>query len=193
MYEMVRGPLLWIALGIFAAGSLYRLRSLRAKGDLAAMLVPFSREDFRTHPVMTLVSFAFTFCLLFTPLFIMGHAVSWHETWGIRWWSMPEGVAALATLAVIVGLVFFSLQWVAVPEVRKVTRWGDWLAMVLVMAPFLSGFLAYYQVFSYKTMLIIHIVSGALWLVALPFTSLFRLVWFGFGRAYLRSDFGAGN
>lgn len=189
MYELARGPLLWVAFGVFAAGSLYKLRSLRAKGDLASMLVPFSRKDFRAHPLMALVSFAFTLCLLFTPLFIMGHAVSWHESWGIRWWSLPEGIAALATLAVIVGLVFFSLQWIAVPEVRKETHWRDWLLMLLVMAPFLSGFLAYYQVFPYKAMLILHVVSGALWLVALPFTPLFRLLWFGFSRAYLQSDF----
>lgn len=189
MYEFVRGPLMWIAFAVFVAGCLYKLRLLPKAAVKAGALVPFSSRDIGQHPVMALVSSAFTFFLLFTPLFVVGHAVSWHESWTISWWSMPEGVAATLTLAVIVGGVFFALQWASVPEVRNGVPWGDWLLLVLVVAPFLTGYLAYYQVLPYKAMLILHIVSGALWLMAIPFTRLFRLVWFGFSRAYMDADF----
>lgn len=192
MYELARGPLLWIAFGVFVLGSLYKLNALRgreSKPGRKSILVPFSAKDVGQHPVIALASFAFTFCLLFTPLFVFGHAVSWHESWGIRWWSMPEGAAAILTLIAIVGCLFLMLQRISVPEIRDLSTWGDWLLLLLVVAPFLTGFLAYYQVLPYKVMVILHLVSGALWLMALPFTRLFRLVWFGFGSAYLEAEF----
>ncbi len=40
-------------------------------------------------------------------------------------------------------------------------------------------------------MLILHIVTGASVLVAIPFTRLSHMLWFVFTRAYMGSEFGA--
>ncbi len=208
IYELVRGPLTWMAFITLVGGSAYKLRSQlisarRAEAgrsvpdgpvslqSILQRLVPFSRNDVLSHPAMTLTSFIFHVCLLFTPLFVMGHAVLWHESWGISWWSLPEGIATGLTLLVLVGGLFFALQWSTVPEVRASKARSDWLLLVVALAPFLTGFLAKQQVLPYKTMLILHIVSGALWLMAIPFTRLFQMLWFGFSKAYMGIEFDA--
>jgi len=145
------------------------------------------------HPVMTLVSFAFHLCLLLTPLLVMGHAVLWQESWGISWWSMPTWLADAMTLVVIFGGVFFFLRRLTAPEVRNVSAPSDFLLVLLVIAPFVTGLLAHLQVawISYRTMVTLHIVTGALWLVAIPFTRLSHMLWFVFSRSYMGSEFGA--
>lgn len=196
MYELVRGPLLWVAFAVLVAGGLFRLIARKGKGTppgtggLASRgFAPFDGREIRVHPVMTLVSLAFHASLLLTPLFVMGHAVLWRESWGIRWWSLPEGTAHMLTLAVVLGGLFFALQWLTVPEVRRGTARGDWALLAVVILPFLTGFLARQQIFPHETMAIIHILTGVLWLVAIPFTGLLSLVWFGFGKAYMGRDY----
>ena len=37
----------------------------------------------------------------------------------------------------------------------------------------------------------VHIVTGAAWLMVIPFTRLIHMLWFPFTRAYMGSEFGA--
>ncbi len=208
MYEIIRGPLVWIAFGIFFAGTLYKLISvgllarkektvyptMSARFGLRSILhwiVPFANRTTRLHPGFTVVSFLFHICLLLTPLLVMGHAVLWEESWGISWWSLPPMLADGMTLMVVGGGVFFMLRRIAAPQVRNVTSWSDFAIVLLVIAPFLTGFIAHHQWLPYKPMLIIHIVTGCLWLVAIPFTRLAHMIWFIFSRAYMGSEFGS--
>ena len=154
-------------------------------------VIPFASTNMRMRPAYTLVSYAFHACVLITPLFVMGHAVLWHESWGVRWWSLPEGVADLMTLVVIFACLFFIVRRLVRPEVRNVSFSSDFLLALLVMAPFLTGFVAHHQWLPYKPMLIIHIISGALWLLLIPWTRLVHMLWFVFTRAYMGSEFGA--
>jgi nitrate reductase gamma subunit len=208
MYDFVRGPLVWIAFIGFFGGLIYQFvaTALLAKKDrvvyatydarygvrsLAHWLVPFAGRSTRMHPVYTIVSFAFHICVIVTPLFVMGHAVLWQESWGIRWWSLPATTADLMTLVVIVACLLFIVRRLVLPQVRFVTDRGDYLLALLVMAPFLTGFLAHRQWLPYKPMLIAHIVSGAACLLLIPWTRLVHMIWFAFTRAYMGSEFGS--
>jgi nitrate reductase gamma subunit len=157
--------------------------------------LPFGSRNMRLRPAFTILSFAFHVCLLLTPLFVMGHAVLWKHAWGVRWWSLPQPVADGMTLVVVGVGLFFLLRRALAPEVRKVSAWSDVLLVLLVISPFATGFVAHAQwfrrAFSYDTILTVHIVSGALWLVAIPFTRLSHMLWFVFSRAYMGSEFGA--
>jgi nitrate reductase gamma subunit len=42
-------------------------------------------------------------------------------------------------------------------------------------------------------MVIIHVISGVLWLVAIPFTRLAHILYFFFTRTYMASEFGFRN
>jgi len=208
MYEIVRGPLVWVGLIGFVGGCLYKIISmaLLAKKEKTVFptmsgkfgmrsimhwVVPFASTNTRKHPLFTMVSFAFHFCLLIAPLFVMGHAVLWQESWGISWWSMPPWAADAMSLVVVFAGLFFMLRRIAAPEVRNVTAVSDFLLVLLVISPFLTGFVARMQWLPGKTMVTLHIICGAVWLIAIPFTRLSHALWFGFSRAFMGSEFGA--
>ncbi|MFC1708173.1 TmcC family electron transfer complex membrane anchor subunit [Planctomycetota bacterium] len=208
MYDFIRGPLVWTVFLIFFAGCIYKLVRLvrRAKDDkvvlpymtwkhslrsIAHWVVPFGARNMRLRPVMTVATFAFHLCLLVTPLFLMAHNVLWFESWGLSLPSLPERVADVMTLVVIAAGVFFLARRIYVPVVAYVTDVSDYLILLVAIAPFITGFMATQGWFHYDTMLILHILSGALWLVAIPFTRLSHMIYFAFTRAYMGCEFGA--
>jgi len=208
MYEFATGPLVWIAFILFVGGSIYKLMSMlilaqkeksvlptwNAKFGLRSVMhwvVPFASRNQRMHPVMTVVSFVFHLCLLITPLFVMGHAVLWKQSWGIRWFSLPAWAADIMTLVVIGGFFFFFVRRMVAPEVRNVNTWKDYVLLLIVVAPFITGFVAHQQWLPYSTIIIAHIVTGVLWLIAIPFTWLSHMLWFFFSRSYMGSEFGS--
>jgi nitrate reductase gamma subunit len=144
----------------------------------------------RLRPFFTVLSFLFHICLLITPIFVLGHTILWDESWGIRLWSLPENLANIMTILVVIAIIFFALRRIAHPAVRYVTYWSDILLLVIVVAPFATGLLAYYQVFEYKTILTIHMITGALWLMAIPFTRIVHMLFYPFTRSYMGSEFG---
>lgn len=208
MFELVRGPLVWVGFILFVGGLALKLiltarmaqkektvfPTLSMKYGLRSLwhwAMPFGTRNMRIRPVMTLVSWAFHACLVVTPLFAMGHAVLWEESWSLRWWSLPPLATDIMTLVVIFGGAFFFIRRLVAPEVRNVAQGKDFVLILLVVAPFVTGFVAHMQWLPYRAMLVLHIVSGVLWLVAIPFTWLSHMFWFVFSRAYMGSEFGA--
>jgi nitrate reductase gamma subunit len=208
MYQFVSGPLVWIAFIGFFGGLLYRfvamaqlakkervvIPTLSAKfggRSLVHWVIPFGGASTRKRPFFTLFSFAFHVCLLLTPLFLMGHIVLWQQAWGVSWWSLPEGAADVMTLIVIFGGLFFIVRRLVCPEVRNVSYLSDFLIAILVVAPFLTGYIAHKQWLPYQTIIVIHALTGALWLLAIPWTRLVHMLWFAFTRAFMGSEFGA--
>jgi len=208
LYDFVRGPLVWIAFVGFFAGVIYQFVSMArlARKDkvvyatydakfgarsLLHWMIPFAGRNTRMHPVYTIISYAFHICVLLTPLFVMGHAVLWQESWGIRWWSLPAVAADVMSLVVIIACLFFMIRRLALPQVRNVSDRNDFFLALLVMAPFLTGLVAHQQWLPYTPMLIAHIIVGAAWLLLIPWTRLVHMIWFGFTRAYMGSEFGS--
>ena len=208
MYEFARGPLVWIAFIAFFGGIAYRLVTtyLLAKKEKVVLpvmnakyggrsirrwLIPFVPRNTRLHPVFTVVSFSFHICLLISPLFDMGHAVLWEQAWGFSWRTLPAWAADVMTLIVIFGCAFFFVRRLAEPQVRNVTALSDLVLVLLVASPFVTGFVAHQQWLSGDVMVTLHMVCGAAWLVAIPFTRLSHMIWFYFSRAFMGSEFGA--
>jgi len=207
-YEFVTGPLAWLAWGIFLLGSAYRLYSmyqLAKKKDgpsLAYMswgyslrsivnwLIPFNALGWRKSPVMTVTTFAFHICLVVVPVFLVAHVLLWQEFFGVSYVTIPDNVADIMTLVVLAACLVFAGRRLTQKEVAYITTGQDWLALVIVVLPFLTGFLAYHQVFDYQVMIIAHIVAGEIMLAAIPFTRLSHMVFAAFTRAYMGSEFG---
>ncbi|MEW6054174.1 MAG: TmcC family electron transfer complex membrane anchor subunit [Nitrospirota bacterium] len=206
LYSFVRGPLVWIAFFVFIGGSVYKIRELYllAKKEKVVIpfldikyslrsivhwVLPFGSVNWRKRWVMTTMTFAFHICLVFTPIFLLSHNVLWYESWGITWWTLPESLADIMTLIVIVTCVFFFLRRILAPQVRFVTFSSDYLILAIAFAPFITGFLAYHQwLLPYKIMVILHIIAGAGMLIAIPFTRLGHMFYFFLTRAYLGSE-----
>lgn len=207
-YQFVTGPLAWVAWGIFLLGSIWRLVSmyqLAKKKDASSIaymdfgyslrsivnwLIPFNALGWRKSPAMTIATFAFHICLFVTPIFLVAHVLLWDQAFGVSYVTIPDAVADGMTLVVVAVCLFFAGRRLVQPEVRYITTGKDWLALVIVLAPFLTGFLAYHQAIDYDTMIILHVVAGEVMLAAIPFTRLSHMVFAVFTRAYMGSEFG---
>jgi len=208
LYNFVSGPLVWTAFIIFVGGSLYRLITLfvlihkkepfiytyfSLKYSLRSILhwsTPFGTEIMRRHPLFTIATFAFHICLLLTPIFLLAHVTLIDDSWNLSWWSLSEGAADIMTVIVIACCVFFLIRRLVSPEVQYVTSASDYFILAIVAAPFITGFLAYYQWFNYQIVVILHILSGEIMLVAIPFTRLSHMLFAPLTRAYMGSEFG---
>jgi nitrate reductase gamma subunit len=208
LYNIVSGPLAWLAFILFVGGSLYRRISLLVlvhkkekfiysymslKYSLRSILrwsTPFATENMRRHPALTIVAFAFHICLILAPLFLLAHVTLIEEAWDVSWWTLPEGVTEFMAIIVIAACVFFLVRRLISPEVQYVTSASDFIILAIVVAPFITGLMAYYQWFGYQIFLILHILSGEIMLVAIPFTRLSHMITAPLTRAYMGSEFG---
>ena len=209
LYNFVSGPLAWLAFTVFVGGSLYRLITLFALihkkekfiysyfslkysfRSIIHWITPFATENMRRNPLFTIVTFAFHICLVLTPVFLLAQITMIDESWDLSWWNLSDGAAATMTLIVIACCLFFLVRRLVSPEVQYVTSASDYFIIAIVAAPFITGFLAYYQWFGYQTIVILHILSGEIMLVAIPFTRLSHMLFAPLTRAYMGSEFGA--
>ena len=209
IYIFVTGPLFWASLLLFMCGSLYQVLGViwtvfkKERFVLSYMswgyglrsishwLIPFVAANWRRHPVFTIITFSFHLCLLILPFFLCGHIVMVEKSWGMSWWSLPDLTALLMAGTVVFCLLFFFIRRILARDVRFVTTPSDYLLLLLVAAPFISGFMAHFQWPGYPFWMILHVLSGEVLLASLPFTRLNHMLFFPFTRAYMGSEFGS--
>ena len=209
MYELARGPLMWITAIVFVAGVGYRVFQMfrltekkeRAYSPSTGVRVDSPEERklrlivylqntlFGQHPVMASVSLVFHTCLVVAPVFTRAHNLLWRESWGIAFFSLPDGIIDVMTAIVLLGAVFFFLRRLVVPRVRAISTLSDHLVLLIVAAPFLTGFMAYHQWADSKTIITLHILTGQLMLMAIPLTKVGHMVFFIFARTLFGSEF----
>ena len=207
IYELVRGPFAWVALIVFVAGSLYRIAAMLISGkkepslypatslkdglrSILHGLLPFGSTYMRRQPLFTVVTIGFHLGVIILPLFLLAHTVLWYESWQILWWSLPDLLADIVAVWVILACVYFLVRRSTVPEVKQVTRPTDILLPAIVLLTFLTGFLAYHQWGPYRPMLILHILASEILLVTIPFSKLGHMLFVMFSRAYMGAEFG---
>jgi nitrate reductase gamma subunit len=209
MYELARGPLMWIAAIVFIVGIGYRvvqLFRLTKRKERAYCPTTNVREDspeerklrviiflqhtlLGQHPVMAIVSLVFHACIVAVPVLTHAHNLLWRESWGIGFFSLPDGIINIMTVIVLLGAFFFFMRRLVVPRVRAVSTLNDHLVLAVVTAPFLTGFMAYHQWADYRTIITLHILTGQLMLIAIPFTKVGHMVFFVFARTLFGSEF----
>jgi nitrate reductase gamma subunit len=208
VYNFVSGPLAWLAFILFFGGCLYRLISLikmvndkepfiftymswrYSLRSILRWLTPFGTVNWRRHPVLTIAIFAFHICLVITPIFLLSHVILWEEAFDISWWTLPDTWADVMSLIVVAGCLFFLVRRLTQPEVKYVTAFSDFVILAIVAAPFITGFIAYHQWLNYPLFMILHVVTGEIMLVAIPFTRLSHMMFSPLTRAYMGSEFG---
>ncbi len=209
LYSFISGPMLWVAFLIFACGSVFKLGNMfilinnkerfiysymSLKYSLRSIFhwsVPFMTTSWRLNPVFTIITFAFHIALILSPLFLMSHVMLFSEAFGIMWITLPDCIADILTLTVIAGTTYFFIRRIVCREVRFVTSLSDFILLFIVVAPFVTGFIAYHQFFSYQLMMTLHAFSGVVLIAAIPFTRLSHMLLAPFTRAYTGSEFGA--
>jgi nitrate reductase gamma subunit len=208
LYRLATGPLAWAAFIIFIGGSLFRLIYLitlvhrkekfiytymSLKFSLRSILhwlTPFGTANWRLHPWLTVVTFLFHICLVLTPIFLLAHIVLWDEAWNLSWWALPDWLAMVMTVIVIAGGVFFFIRRRVTPEVAYVTSASDYGILLLTVAPFVTGLIAYFQWFDVRLFTLLHVLAGEAMLIAIPFTRISHMLFAPLTRAYMGSEFG---
>lgn len=216
IYNFIEGPLVWLSLAVFAAGIGFQAWRLSAmtqpningrrifEKELPAPKILSRRERFirnlfflknsilGINPVMVAVSLIFHVSVLMTPLFVAAHAVLLENFFGFGWmaWS-PETAHFLTGLVLACGF-FFVVRRLLIRRVRAITTIQDYLMLGLALAPFLTGYLAHANMGDYRLMITLHILSGELMLMLIPFSKFFHMVFFFFSRFAIVSEYSLG-
>jgi nitrate reductase gamma subunit len=208
VYFFLKGPMMWISFIIFLIGviyQIYRFFTLMKKKEafmfsffslkyglrsIFHWIVPFAATNMREQPAMTIVGFAFHLCLIITPIFLTAHIVLLKEAFNIGYWALPPVAADIMSVVVIAGCIFFLVRRIVRPEVHFVTSISDYILLLIVAIPFITGLWSVYQFPGYSFILLIHILSGQIMLMAIPFTRFIHMVFGIFSRAYTGSEFG---
>jgi nitrate reductase gamma subunit len=208
IYNLARGPLVWLAALVFVAGIVWRVtqlfrltrkrervawptRNVRADSPEEKKFRPilsFQHSLIGQHPVMAVVSGLFHLGLFTAPLLAKGHNLLLRESLGFSLWSLPLAATDALTALALGGILFLLARRLLVPRVRAVSGVADYVLLALVAAPYLTGFIAYHQWLPYRTVITLHMLAGEAMLMAIPFTKLVHLVFFFFVRGFMESE-----
>ena len=209
MYELARGPLVWVAVIVFIGGTIYRavqLFRLTEKKERVSCpsggvradspeerkfkaVVAWRNSLIGRHPVMAIVSLVFHFCLFVIPVLTHAHNELLRLSWGISFFSLPDRLIDIMTAIVLAGALFFLMRRLVLPRVRAVSAISDYVVLLITVAPFLTGFVVYRQWGDYRMVITLHMLAGELMLIAIPFTKLGHMVLFFFARVFFGSEF----
>lgn len=211
IYNLAKGPFVWASLVLCMVGIILRTiqfisltkveqRNTRIR-KIPSINQQFARKFtlnriFRyfsklkltiwgSSPATILVSSIFHLCLIITPVFLLAHNILIEESTGFSLFSFSERFTNWLTFIFLICAAYFLFRRILLPRVRAITSVYDYFILFITTAPFLTGCLAYYQVFDYKTIIILHMLTGELLLIAIPFTKIYHMVFFFFGRFVL--------
>jgi nitrate reductase gamma subunit len=181
---MLLGLLRAVALTIFGMAEAYRrspdkiINWREVRRQTFAWLFPVKRL-WRARPLYSTLSFLFHLGLLLVPLFLAAHVLLWKRFAGFAWFAIPQSMANILTgLAIMAGIGLF-LGRLLNPEARKMSRALDFAWPLLLVIPFVSGFLcsnATIGANAYQPLMILHIYSANLIMLLIPFTKLSHCV-----------------
>ena len=212
MYAFLTGFMFWLSLAVFGLGVIVRtflyVKGLKwnldrvaykayplagFKGALRSVwkwLLPFGTQGWRKQPLMTIIFFGFHIGAVAVPLCLLAHKLMLRQKLGFSLPTLDQGAADVLTWVVLISALFLVLRRIALPEVRILTTWYDYLILLIAVTPFLTGLLARYELGGSSFWLLAHILSGEILLMAIPFTKLSHAFLFFASRAQLGMDYG---
>jgi len=186
----VEGPLLWIVFLIFATGILVRMvffvyatarngihRTDRRESAIVSILrsfFPFHRAVSK-RPVYGTLRYIFHACLIIVPIWFSGHIILWEESrFGWSSSALPDTWADWMTLLLLAFVAFFLVRRLVFKEIRITSTKSEWLIIILIVLPFVSGFVLTHVDFERSTfpaenLGTIHMLAGELMLLMIVF------------------------
>ncbi len=196
--DWARGPVFRLAIALMVLGILRLLllntinivnlvkhaqdRSIPLRSivrETARWFVP--NKNTRSQLFFSVTSFLFHIAVIVTPIFLGAHVMLWERGVGVGWPALPQEAADyLALLAVLTALLLFAKR-VTARMTRAMSRVQDYLLPLLISVPFISGYLAMHppiNPFDYYATMFVHVMSGNLILVLIPFSKLSHMALF---------------
>lgn len=211
MLNFITGPLFIISLLVFSVGLLARavlyVRGLDWRlervayahhpersipGALVSILkwlIPGGTAGWRSQPTAMAAFFLLHLGAVLVPLFLLGHTVLLENFVGLSLPSLPNTLADVLAVMSLVGILLLAARRLSSPALRQLNSGGDWLVLLLTFLPFFTGLMARLDMSSYQTWIILHVLSGELFLILAPFTKLSHILLYFMSRAQLGMDF----
>jgi nitrate reductase gamma subunit len=147
--------------------------------DTAAWLLPVAKV--RSQGAFAGASFVFHIAAIITPIFLAAHIALWQRGLGVSWPALPQVAADYMTLTAIVALAVLFVRRVSAKATRALSGAQDYIIPLVMLVPFASGYLAMHpgiNPFEYEATMLVHVISGNVVLIALPFSKLSHAVLF---------------
>jgi len=223
VFDFIRGPLVWISFIVFFLGLFYQIFNFLVltekekkgvynfgkgkkngspkfdKETVLRVLAKIKLSIAGVNPVMLTVTSIFHICLVVVPIFLLAHNVLLNTYFGINFFSLPEKITDYMTMVLMACGIYFLYRRIFIARVRAITSFYDYFMLFLAVAPFITGFLAYHQIMfeHYRLIISLHILSGELMLMAIPFTKFIHMTLFFIFRFMIVSEYslspGQGN
>jgi nitrate reductase gamma subunit len=152
--------------------------------ETLSWLVPIRHIEPGTKAFST-ASFLMHVGIIVVPVFFVGHIALWNEFLGVNLPSIGKGTADILTLLTIACGSLLLIYRVFRTRHRLVSQRSDYLLLVLVLLPFVSGYVAAHpgvNPFPWSVVMLTHLLSAELLFVLVPFTKLAHVVLFFFDR-----------
>ena len=190
LLEWVRGPGLQIAAAVFVLGMVYRMLYLMLLGRKANLAAPRGSEwgpGLRTMWHRSLISvgltprgyfiviagYVFHLGFVITLLFLSQHIDLFRSVVGFGRPALPPGLITITAILTIAAMIALLVHRYTDPVKRLISDYQDYLTWTLTFLPLLTGIMLKQGIaFGYEQMLIVHIISLELLLIAIPFTKL---------------------
>ncbi len=183
-FVMVFGLIRILVLDIWGAVEAYRRAGDKdlawgsAISKTAQWLFPI-KHAFTQRPLYSLLSILFHIGLITVPIFLWAHVRLWEESIGLSWWTLPYNWADILTITTIASGLFLLVGRLSSATSRFLSRKQDFLWPILLIIPFISGYVcaslsvspATYQVF-----MLIHLLSAEFIFVLMPFSKIAHCV-----------------
>jgi len=210
MVDFIQGQLVSIAFIIFILGLIFQFiqffkltkkkewiyppLEVKPEKKTAGQWVTFCLASlngtlWKTDPLITIVTSVFHVFLILVPLFLLGHNILLNQSWGLSLWSLPESITDILTLVVLICVAFFLGRRLFLSRVRVITSLYDYAILLIALAPFLTGYLAYHQWFHYDTVMTVHVLAGEVMLIIIPFTKLGHMLFFFLYRFLIGNEY----
>jgi nitrate reductase gamma subunit len=137
------------------------------------------KRGLNQRPVYSVISIVFHVGLILVPLFLYAHVQLWKGSLGFGWFTLSEPLADALTVTTIVGALALLIGRVASRNSRFLSRKQDYLWPLLLLLPFVTGYVCAnlgVGAATYQTFMLIHILSGNLIFLLLPFTKIAHCV-----------------
>ena len=148
---------------------------------------------FGMNPVAVWTTTVYHLTIFAALFFVEGHNVLLDLSWGVRLPALSEDFMNVLTMIFLGISVFYLIRRGAQGAFRFPLIVKDYLAILITAAPFATGLAAYQQWFNYDVVIILHMASGLLFFLMMPFSKMGHLLFFVFGRFFLDSELNMGG
>lgn len=137
------------------------------------------KRIFNNRPLYSVFSILFHIGLLVVPIFLYAHVRLWENALGFGWPTLPYKVAYWLTVSTIVCAVLLLLGRLLSPRSSFLSRKQDYLWPLLLLVPFVTGFICAHTAVApatYQFFMLVHILAAELIFILIPFTKIAHCV-----------------